>query len=241
MNATLREGALSPPNYFIKLPRIASLCTGALNRCSDAFWERRFNIATGGCIAPRHGDATRYESVPYHTMFKLLDRLQLGADDVVVDIGSGMGRAVCVAASYPIREAVGVELEPDLHAQAQANAARARRLRAPVRLHCGSAAEFDFARVTVALFFNPFGPETMRAVLRRIEASLSREPRTIRIGYVNATCAHVLLEQSWIEVDAWWEMSNWSRVKTPVHFYRAGAAGTQASRNGLLSSREDAF
>jgi hypothetical protein len=226
MTPVAGAAAASPPNYFITLPRLPSICTGLLNRWSDAVWERRFNINTRGCVAPRHGDATRYESVPYHAMFRIMDHLQLGPDDVVVDIGSGMGRAVCVAASYPIRESIGVELEADLHRRALENAVRARRLRAPIRLHCRSAADFDFAHVTVILFFNPFGPETMRTVLRRIEGSLRAHPRTIRIGYLNATCAHVLCAQPWIAVDAWWEMTNWSRVKTPVHFYRAN--GTPA-------------
>jgi predicted RNA methylase len=221
MSAAEGGAVLSPPNYFIKLPRVASVCTGAINRVSDAAWERRFNIATSGCVAPRHGDATRYESVPYHAMFKIMDRLQLGSGDVVVDVGSGMGRAVCVAASYPIRESIGIELEPDLHAIAKENAARVRGVRAPIRLQCGSAADFDFTGVTVILFFNPFGPATMEPVLQRIEASLRADPRTIRIGYLNAACAHVVVAQPWIQVDDWWEMTKWSRVKTPVHFYRA--------------------
>jgi predicted RNA methylase len=212
---------VNPPNQFITLPRIASAYTGAINRLSDRFWEKRFNISTRGCIHPRQGDATRYESVPYHAMFRIMDRLRIGRGDVVVDVGSGMGRAVCVAASYPIREAVGVELERDLHETAAANAAAVRNVRAPIRLHCGSAAEFDFRDITVILFFNPFGPVTMEAVLARIRASLEAQPRTIRIGYVNATCAHVLYQHPWIEFEEGWEMRKWSRVKTPVHFYRA--------------------
>ncbi len=222
MSSTSSAPRISPPNYFIPLPRIASSYTGLVNRCSDAVWERRFHIATGGRIDPRQGDATRYESVPYYTMFRMLDRLHIGPRDVVVDVGSGMGRAVCAAASYPIREAVGVELEPDLHAVAELNVARARHMRAPRRLHCGSAAEFDFRDITVILFFNPFGPATMQAVLGRIHTSLLAQPRTIRIGYLNATCAHVLHEHSWIVFEEDWKMSHWSRIKTPVHFYRTG-------------------
>ena len=230
MSATTGEGTLSPPNDFIKLPRIPSLCTAVMNRLSDRVWEHRFAIATRDLIAPRQGDAMAHEAVPYYAMFKIMDRLRLEPDDVLVDVGSGLGRAVCVAASYPIRESLGIELEPELHARAEANVARARRLRAPVRLRCGSAADFDFAGVTVALFFNPFGPQTMRAVLRRIETSLRAAPRTIRIGYLNATCAHVLMEQPWIEIEDWWEMSAWSRVKTPVHFYRARLAGASPTK-----------
>lgn len=211
----------TPPNFFIPLPRIPSAYTGLANRLSDSLWERRFNITTTGRREIDRPDAHRYESVPYYAIFKILDQLSLQPDDVVVDLGSGMGRPVFVAASYPIRKAIGVEIEPELHVAAVENAGRAKRLRAPVEFHCQSALDFDFREVTVLLLFNPFGGATFRAMLDRVHESLRNNPRTIRIGYVNATCAHIIAECPWIEVDTWWEMSNWSRVKTPVHFYRA--------------------
>ncbi|HUR58800.1 MAG TPA: class I SAM-dependent methyltransferase [Opitutaceae bacterium] len=211
---------ISPENKFITLPRIPSACTSVMNRVSDLYWEKRFNIHTSGRREARQADAIHYEPLPYYAVFKVMDRLNLTADDVLVDVGSGLGRAVCVAASYPVRQVLGVELEPDLNALGMANVARANLRRAPVRLRCQSAELFDYRAATVLWVFNPFGPATMRAVLARVRDSLEKHPRALRIAYINATCGHVFAAQPWLELEETWEMSAWSRVKTPVRFYR---------------------
>ena len=213
-------GPLPAENKFITLPRFPSACTSLLNRASDVWWEKRFNIVTAGRRDARFADAVHYEPLPYYAVFKIMDRLRLGPADVLVDIGSGLGRAVCVAASYPIREAQGVEIEADLHANAEANATCSRRRRAPIRLQCASATEFNYDDATVLWVFNPFGAATMRLVLERLKNSLDRRPRALRMAYINATCAHLFVSQPWLQLEEHWTMSAWSRVKTPVQFYR---------------------
>jgi predicted RNA methylase len=213
-------GRISPENKFITLPRFPSACTSVMNRVSDVVWERRFNIKTAGRRDARHEDAVHYEPLPYHAVFKIMDRLELAMDDVLVDVGSGLGRAVCVAASYPICAALGVEIEPDLNAGALANVARTRLRRAPIKLRCQPAEVFDYRPATVLWVFNPFGAATMRAFLSRVRDSLEQNPRPLRLAYINATCSHVLAAQPWLELVESWEMSAWSRVKTPVQFYR---------------------
>lgn len=214
-------GRLPADNQFIELPRIPSACTGLLNRVSDIVWEKRFNIATAGRRDVAHADAVHYEPLPYFAVFKVMDRLRLGPEDVLVDVGSGMGRAVCVAASYPVREVIGVEIDPALNAIAETNVRRSRRQRAPVHLQCASATDFNYDRATVLWIFNPFGAATMRVFLERLQESLARKPRPLRIAYVNATCAHLFAGEPWLEREDHWKMSAWSRVKTPVQFYRA--------------------
>jgi precorrin-6B methylase 2 len=213
-------GPVPADNKFVELPRIPSACTALLNRVSDVWWEKRLNIVTAGRRDVPHADAVHYEPLPYYSVFKIMDRLGLGPSDVLVDIGSGMGRALCVAASYPIRAAVGVEIEPELNALADANARRMRGRRAPIQLNCGSATEFDYDEATVLWIFNPFGAATMRVVLERLKTSLVRRPRSLRVAYINATCAHLFAAQPWLELQEHWQMAAWSRVKTPVQFYR---------------------
>lgn len=215
---------LTPQNKFVVLPRFPSACTSLLNRVSDVIWEKRFNIRTAGRRDVLHADAVHYEPLPYHSVFRIMDRLRLQPDDVLVDLGSGMGRAVCVGASYPVKASIGVEIEPDLHALALENVARARSRRSPIQLVCQSATEYDFRGATALWVFNPFGASTMRTVMGQLERSLLENPRTVRIAYINATCAHVLAALPWIEVEECWEMSAWSRIKTPVHFYRTRRA-----------------
>src|SRR6185436_6344263 len=169
--------------------------------------EKRFNIATAGRRDVAHPDAVHYEPLPYHAVFKIMQRLALGPNDVFVDVGSGMGRAVCVAASRPIAGVLGVEIDPELNGIASANIARMRDRRAPIRLRCQSATEFDFAHATVLWVFNPFGAATMAKVLARLRASWEQNPRALRIAYINATCAHLFAAEPWLEVAECWEMS----------------------------------
>jgi SAM-dependent methyltransferase len=213
-------GKLVPENNFPKLPRLPGLCTAALNRLSDRYWESALGIQTAGRKPVEYADAHVYESLPYHTYFSVLDALELRAPDVLADLGSGKGRVVCVAARLALKEVVGVEIDPELSGIAEANIARLRGRRAPVRLLCQSATEYDFGGVTALTFFNPFGAATMRQVLGRLEQSLQANPRGVRIAYVNAVHTDLLAAQPWLELYHRWQPTAWGRVKFPVHFYR---------------------
>jgi SAM-dependent methyltransferase len=203
------------------LPRV---CTSVINRLTDALWERRLGITTTGGAASLHPDAHRYGYLAYHTWVSVFDFLGLGPADVVVDLGCGKGRVTCLAAQYPVRKSIGVEIDPPLCGMAIANGQRLRRQRAPVRFVCASATEFDFDAATVITLFHPFGAETMQAVLRRLESSLVRHPRRLRIAYGNPVHGAVLAAKPWLELFETWNPRPWSRVKFPFHFYRARSA-----------------
>jgi len=61
-----------------------------------------------------------------------------------IDIGSGKGRALLMAAEYPFRRIVGVELLPELHAIARENIAKCADRR--VELLCTDARDYEFPR-----------------------------------------------------------------------------------------------
>ncbi|MEY4939882.1 MAG: hypothetical protein RIQ93_1617 [Verrucomicrobiota bacterium] len=213
-------GKIIPENNHLRIPRIPGLCTGLVNRLDDFCWERRLGVSTSGRRPVNFDDAQPYEAVPYYLNFKLFERVGLRPNDVMVDLGSGEGRAVCAASLLPLKEVIGVEIDPELHAAAERNAGRVRGRRAPIRLICGSATEFNFAGVTALFLFNPFGPATMQKVLDRLHASIEADPREVRIVYVNAVCSHLFQATPWLELYDQWKMSPWSRIKTPVHFLR---------------------
>lgn len=216
-----------PTNHHLVLPRGPSLVTAALNRTSDWLWELRLGVRTGGRREIDYRDAARYQPVPYCAVERVLDRLALGPRDVFADIGSGKGRVVLAAARRPLREAIGVEIDADLHRIATENLRHLHGAHAPVRLEQRDAATFDFTEVTAICFFNPFGEATMAAVLRRLGESLRLYRRPVRIAYLNPVCTHQFFTQPWLELFETWEMSPWNRVKTPVHFYR-----TRTDRSG---------
>ena len=59
---------------------------------------------------PRHDDSARYEVPDYFFMRKVLQVLSPAPEDVVFDLGCGLGRFLCLAARRKVRKCVGVEL-----------------------------------------------------------------------------------------------------------------------------------
>lgn len=212
---------LSPEYRFTPAPALPRLCTSALNRLCDQFWEMRLGVVTTGGAPSPHADAHRYGSLAYHTYFSIFDALGLQPDDVVADLGCGKGRVIFTAAQYPIREAIGVEIDPPLACVAEINRSRLRVRRAPVRVVCQSAVDFDYDPVTVIVLFHPFGADTLRCVLDRLEESSERRPRRLRIVYSNPLLGPLLAARPWLRLAACWQPATWSRIKFPVHFYRS--------------------
>jgi hypothetical protein len=93
--------------------------------------------------------------------------------------------------------------------------------RAALRFPCQSAVDFDYDTVSVVVMFHPFGSETMRAVMARCQESLERRPRAFRIVYGNPIPSPMLAAKPFLQLHECWNPCTWSRVKFPVHFYRA--------------------
>lgn len=213
---------LSPEYRFTPAPLVPRYTTSLINRASDVYWERRIGIQTTGNGTPNpEGETHHYGYLAYHTYFSILDALSLQPDDVVTDIGCGKGRVICAAATYPVLEVVGVDIDPALATQARMNAQRMRGKKSPIRVECISATDFDYDPVSVIVMFHPFGPSTMGVVLSRIGESLARRPRNLRIAYGNPMHSNLLASMPWLELTDAWNPGTWSRIKFPVHFYRS--------------------
>ena len=106
-----------------------------------------------------------------------------------VDLGAGMGRAMLLAAAYPFRNVLGVELHPTLARIARRNLAlwrAAKRTGVPMRMHCRDAADFPLPTgPCVAFLFNPFGAPVLRRVLRAWTRTLAERDGQLDILYVN--------------------------------------------------------
>jgi SAM-dependent methyltransferase len=117
--------------------------------------------------------------------------------DVFIDFGSGMGRAVYIAARhYPFGRAVGVEIAQEFNDVAAENVRRMHH-----KLRCQNV-EFVTADatnyvvpddMTYAYFFNPFTGVLFQKVIENIVASLERQPRTVTICYANPTMENIVL------------------------------------------------
>jgi SAM-dependent methyltransferase len=155
--------------------------------------ERYLNIETrlpSDCPDAQAGrvrfcDGMEYESISYWYLVWVLRMLAPRPWDTVYDLGSGAGRFVCLAARRPVRRCVGVEFSQAFCRIAKRNAARLRGRKAPIDIVCQDAAQADLSEGTVFYLYNPFGRDTLAAVLANIGDSLKRKPRRIKIAYTN--------------------------------------------------------
>jgi len=132
----------------------------------------------------RFGDAYVNGPVSYWILRSYLDCKTFGAKEVFYDIGCGHGRVLCMVARHRISKCVGVELSAEFAKKARANAATLRGRRSPIEVNVEDAAEMNYTDGTTFYFGDPFGAETMRAVLKRIGDSLVENPREVRCIFV---------------------------------------------------------
>ena len=131
-----------------------------------------------------------YEPSGWRSLKRALDGLEIGPDDVFVDIGCGKGRVVAQAVRRPFRRVIGVELAPELAEQARALVARQRRRRCgSVEILSADATTWSLPDdVTIVYAYNALSGDSLRAMLDRIAESAARAPRRLRYVYVNPRC-----------------------------------------------------
>lgn len=106
-----------------------------------------------------------------------------------VDLGCGKGKPLMVAASYPFRRLIGVDISPACIRVARRNLARYGPERidpSRVDLVLGDAEDFVFPREPLVVYlYNPFPGAVLERVVANLEASLRERPREAVIIYVN--------------------------------------------------------
>jgi SAM-dependent methyltransferase len=104
-----------------------------------------------------------------------------------IDLGSGKGRALLLAAMYPFAHIVGVEVQPELDTVARQNLERfseAGQQCHSIELLCADAREYEFPPTNIVLYlFNPFPDYVLREVLTNLVASARSSPRSILVLY----------------------------------------------------------
>lgn len=113
-----------------------------------------------------------------------------------VDIGSGKGRVQLMAADYPFRRILGIELLPELHRVAKENISKYKsdsQQCFAIDSLLGDACEFAFpAEPTVLYLFNPLPESGLAMVIRNLEQSLREHPRPVFVLYHNPLLERVL-------------------------------------------------
>jgi SAM-dependent methyltransferase len=121
---------------------------------------------------------------------EMLDCLKIDFREFTfIDLGSGKGRALLMAADFPFRRIVGVELLPGLHRVAQQNIGKYKsdsQKCIAVESVCGDARKFAFPpEPTVLYLFNPLPEPGLIEMVARLERSLRESPRPVYVLYHN--------------------------------------------------------
>jgi SAM-dependent methyltransferase len=146
----------------------------------------------------KNDDNLIYCSPDYWHIRKSVNIVKPRPTDVVYDLGSGMGRILCVFARRNLKKCVGIELFEDLCKIASHNAEALAGRKAPIEIRCEDASSSDISDGTIFFLFNPFGAATLRDVLKNIKHSIDENKRQIQIIYYNAVHAAELERCDWL-------------------------------------------
>jgi SAM-dependent methyltransferase len=108
-------------------------------------------------------------------------------DFTFVDLGSGKGRVLLMAARYGFKRIMGVEFMPEWHRIAEKNIrkfAAQYGTASPIESFCMDAREFEFpAGPLVVYLFNPFPEPVLAVVLEKLRESQLSNPRPVFVAY----------------------------------------------------------
>jgi len=147
--------------------------------------------------------ATVYMPASYLLLEDIFSRLPVDQLKHFLDIGSGKGRALCVAAHNRFNKVTGIDFSGELCTQAEANLKHTKNTFPSLNF---SIINQDACTVEIPpdvdciFFFNPFDQIVMRMVTKNILDSYNRKPRTIYIVYLNPLYKKELLQEGFKEI-----------------------------------------
>lgn len=172
---------------------------------NDSAWDRAYGVDTRGTVdveemtAPDHEKrgAVRYEPTPPEAFPYLVSQAKIFdcSEWTFIDLGSGKGRALLLAALAGFPKVIGVELGEELHAIACRNIDEFRRKTSIGDLSSirADASSYQFPTdPTLCFINNPFSGEVLARVMQNIEASLREHPRPFKIIYYHSNHAEVI-------------------------------------------------
>ena len=165
-------------------------------RKQDAVFDSQYQVDTGGVVRPKPESVVggnwdmgvSYQAIDANCFTAALQSLSIEHSHFTfMDLGSGKGRALLLASTFPFRRVIGVEYCEELNEIARQNVAN---YPAPAR-RCSDIDIITADATTCAIpegplvlfFFNPFGERVMAKVVENVMASYKRSPRQIILIY----------------------------------------------------------
>lgn len=184
MRAALREFASEMARFLNELrPIERRACFGDIDYDfeHEGADTTRSNVSLRTQLLARLYGSPYYASEPY-LFDEIMHALPIERGGFAfVDLGSGKGRTLLMAAEAGFGKVIGVELMPELHQIAQRNIAA---LGSRAESFCMDAREFEFPPVQFVLYlFNPFPEAVMKRVMANLENFLAQHPREVYVAY----------------------------------------------------------
>lgn len=148
----------------------------------------------GEVALQRSPEIVPYQPTPARHVFDLLERIALTQDDVLIDIGSGLGHVPILTAIWTGACSVGIELEPAYVACAQRSAESLGL--ANVSFIQQDARAADFSSGTVFYLYTPFTGAMLRGALDLLREQAER--RAIRVC-TYGPCTRLIATENWLE------------------------------------------
>ncbi len=190
------------PSYIIERLRV---------RREGREFDRRYGTDTGGKVhaanlgitGPNILFADGYLATAPRSFIDTIGRLPIiHRDFVFIDYGSGKGRALLMAAEFPFKKIIGIEISQILHEIAQQNIERLssqpKQCKNIISLNLDVETFVPPQDPLLCYFYNPFRAKVMENVLGTLKNSIDHNSRDIWIMYNNALHAHLLDTATWL-------------------------------------------
>ena len=177
------------------------------------------------------GHAVRYKATRARPFFALLQYLALPEGSTFVDVGSGKGKVLLLAAQTRFRRVVGVEFSPSLCVQAKRNIEifrrRARPL-APIEVVQADIAQHEWdGDENVFFLYNPFDAVILAQFVEKLRSSMAVAPRQVWLIYSVPAHTEVLRQSGLFSKRD--SLSSWGVV---FHIYTNGCPDQTGSPKG---------
>jgi len=175
------------------------------------------------------GHAVRYKATKARPFLALLRHLRLPEGSTFVDVGSGKGRVLLLAAQQGFRRVVGVEFSPSLCEQARRNVEtfrRRSRTLSPIEVVQADITQHEWrGDENVFFLYNPFDAVILERFVERLRVTMADSPRKIWLIYSAPVHATVLGQSGMFASRD--TISFWG---TEFHIYTTGDPGEPGSQ-----------
>lgn len=149
-----------------------------LRRCEDDDFDRKYGVETSKTVqivptdSPNFSHGTRYSPAGEAVIRWCIENCGMPLNQTTfVDLGSGKGRVLIVAAMYPFKRIIGVEYSPELSVICRNNVQKLS-MTEKCEVIVGDAADFKFPDGNLLVFlYNPFDSVILNRVLNNLAAT----------------------------------------------------------------------